>query len=68
VSQQAPDLPARFRVLLLGEASARPSGLDRELASAGFQLLEQDDPGSCPDADVILITCRIWRMHRLPSG
>jgi len=56
VSEQAPELPTRFRVLLLGEASARPIGLERELARAGFQLVEQEDPAGYSDPDAILIT------------
>ena len=56
MSERAPELPARLRVLLQGEASARPNGLDRELTRAGFQVLEQEDPASSPDADAILIT------------
>src|SRR5215213_5905245 len=56
VREQAPDLPTRFRVLLLGEASARPAGLERELARAGFQPVEQEDPAGSSDPDAILIT------------
>ena len=46
----------RPRVLLLGEAAARPEGLERALTRAGFQLLEQEDPAVRPASDAILIT------------
>ena len=48
--------PNRPRVLLLGEAAARPEGLERALTRAGFQLLEQEDPAVRPASDAILIT------------
>ena len=48
--------PKRPRVLLLGEAAARPEGLERALTRAGFQLLEQEDPAVRPASDAILIT------------
>ena len=48
--------PNRPRVLLLGEAAARPEGLERALTRAGFQLLEQEDPAVHPASDAILIT------------
>ena len=56
MSEQASELPTSFRVLLLGEASARPKGLERELTQAGFQLVEQENPEVCPAVDAILIT------------
>ena len=56
MNEQASDLTARPRVLLAGEASARPTGLERALTRAGFQLVEQEEPGTCPAADAILIT------------
>ena len=50
----------RLRVLLLGDALARPEGLERALARSGFRVHESDDPRAepPPDAapDVILIT------------
>jgi diguanylate cyclase (GGDEF)-like protein len=55
VTEQAPDLGTRPRILLLGEASARPSGLERALIRAGFQLVEQEDT-DVASADAILIT------------
>jgi diguanylate cyclase (GGDEF)-like protein len=56
VTEQAPEPAVRSRVLLLGEASARPEGLERALTRAGFQILEQEDSDTCPSADAILIT------------
>jgi diguanylate cyclase (GGDEF)-like protein len=43
-------------VLLLGDPSARPAGLERALTRGGFQLVEREDPSVDPDADAILIT------------
>jgi diguanylate cyclase (GGDEF)-like protein len=43
-------------VLLLGDPSARPPGLERALTRGGFQLVEREDPSVVPDADAILIT------------
>lgn len=52
--------PVPLRVLLLGDAAARPQGLERALARAGFQVTESDDPREAPDADaapdIVLIT------------
>jgi diguanylate cyclase (GGDEF)-like protein len=56
VTEQFPELPVRPRVLLLGDASLRPEGLERALSRAGFQPVEQEDSGSCPTADAVLIT------------
>jgi diguanylate cyclase (GGDEF)-like protein len=56
VSEQALNSPVLPRVLLLGEASARPSGLERALTRAGFQLIEQEDANSASDVDAVLIT------------
>jgi diguanylate cyclase (GGDEF)-like protein len=55
VSEHSPQA-RRPSVLLLGEAAARPEGLERALTGAGFQLIEQADPGAGPAADAILIT------------
>jgi diguanylate cyclase (GGDEF)-like protein len=46
------------RVLLVGDASARPEGLERALTGAGFHLVEQEDPHTCPELDAIVITLR----------
>jgi diguanylate cyclase (GGDEF)-like protein len=56
VTEQATELPVRPRLLLVGDASARPTGLERALTRAGFQLLERGEAGPCPAADAILIT------------
>jgi two-component system, cell cycle response regulator len=56
VSEQVVEQPTRPRVLLVGDASARPTGLERALTRAGFQLVEREDPGVCPEADAVLIT------------
>ena len=55
MSEQAPAQPAYPRVLLAGEASARPAGLERALAGAGFHLVERIS-GTCPAADALVIT------------
>jgi two-component system, cell cycle response regulator len=51
-------LPAsdRPRVLLIGDPSARPAGLERALTRAGFQLLEREDSSADPEADAVLLT------------
>jgi hypothetical protein len=54
VSQQATEA-ARPTVLLLGDASARPSGLERALTRAGFHLVERDSPELPADAVLISI-------------
>jgi diguanylate cyclase (GGDEF)-like protein len=56
VIEQAVAQPTRPRILLEGDASARPTGLERALTRAGFQLVEREDPGSAPAADAVLIT------------
>jgi two-component system, cell cycle response regulator len=56
VSEPAVEQPARPRVLLVGDASARPTGLERALTRAGFQLVEWEDSGASPEADAVLIT------------
>jgi len=48
--------PNRPRVLLLGDASARPAGLERALTRAGFLLVEREDAASDLQADAVLIT------------
>jgi diguanylate cyclase (GGDEF)-like protein len=55
VKQPATEEPVRPKVLLVGDASARPSGLERALTRAGLQLVEQE-PGTGPAADAILVT------------
>jgi diguanylate cyclase (GGDEF)-like protein len=56
VIEQAVEQPARPKILLVGDASARPTGLERALTRAGFQLVEQEDQGNAPEADAVLIT------------
>ncbi len=48
--------PSRPRVLLAGDASARPSGLERALTRAGFQVTEAPGPASEAPPDALLIT------------
>jgi diguanylate cyclase (GGDEF)-like protein len=56
VSSEAVDHADRPKVLLAGDASARPSGLERALTRAGFQLIEHEDNTPEPQADAVLIT------------
>ena len=62
----------RPRVLLLGEPSARPAGLERALTRAGFQLVEREDLSADAEADAILITLKNTSeealSHLLASG
>jgi diguanylate cyclase (GGDEF)-like protein len=56
VNQTAAENSARPTVLLAGDVSARPVGLERALTRAGFHVV--DEAGSYPrrDADAILVT------------
>jgi diguanylate cyclase (GGDEF)-like protein len=56
VSAEAVEHPARPKVLLVGDASARPTGLERALTRAGFQLVEREDAATDLRADAVLIT------------
>jgi two-component system cell cycle response regulator len=56
VSAEAVERPARPKVLLVGDASARPAGLERALSRAGFQLVEREGAATEPQADAVLIT------------
>ena len=47
---------AQPKVLLAGDASARPSGLERALTRAGFELIEREDNAAEPEADAVVIT------------
>ncbi len=47
---------ARPTVLLIGDPSARPAGLERALTRAGFQLLEREDSSVDPMVDAVLLT------------
>jgi diguanylate cyclase (GGDEF)-like protein len=55
VNQSATEESVRPKVLLVGDAFVRPSGLEQALSRAGFQLVEED-PDTGPQADAILIT------------
>ena len=44
------------RVLLAGDAAARPAGLERALTRAGFLLAEALPAAEAPEPDVILVT------------
>jgi diguanylate cyclase (GGDEF)-like protein len=50
------EYPTRPKVLLVGDASARPGGLERALTRAGFQLVEREDAAPDLEADAVLIT------------
>ncbi len=52
MTQQATE-PARPTVLLLGDAGARPSGLERALTRAGFHVVERESPEVSADAVLI---------------
>jgi diguanylate cyclase (GGDEF)-like protein len=56
VSAEAVERPTRPKVLLVGDASARPAGLERALSRAGFQLVEREGAATEPQADAVLIT------------
>ncbi|MEO8089868.1 MAG: diguanylate cyclase [Gemmatimonadales bacterium] len=56
---------ARPKVLLLGDPSARPTGLERALTRAGFQLVEPEDQSINPEADAILISVNDIDQKRL---
>jgi diguanylate cyclase (GGDEF)-like protein len=45
-------------VLLAGDPSARPSGLERALTRAGFQLVEREEGVPDPTADAVLVTLK----------
>ncbi|HET6778131.1 MAG TPA: diguanylate cyclase [Gemmatimonadales bacterium] len=55
MSEEAPARPIGPRVLLAGEASARPDGLERALTGAGFHLVERGSGAGIP-ADAVVIT------------
>jgi diguanylate cyclase (GGDEF)-like protein len=64
VSAEHVEHSARPKVLLAGDASARPSGLERALTRAGFELLEREDNAAEPEADAVVIT--LARMNGEP--
>lgn len=49
---------ARPRVLLVGDPSARPSGLERALTRASFQPVEWEPGGLSVEPDAVLITVK----------
>jgi diguanylate cyclase (GGDEF)-like protein len=67
LNEQVSSQPDRPKVLLLGDASARPEGLERALTRAGFQLIEREDAGTGPSADAVLITLPNIEDERLPE-
>lgn len=56
MSEETAGSPPRPRVLLVGDPSARPAGLERALTRAGFQLVERAEPGAAPRAEAVLVT------------
>ncbi len=52
-SQESSQRPT---VLLTGDPSARPVGLERALTRSGFHLVEREDSGVDPEADAVLLT------------
>jgi diguanylate cyclase (GGDEF)-like protein len=57
--------PGRARVHLAGDASARPTGLERALTRAGFQVTEGSGHSALLPPDAILITLPDVRDRRL---
>ena len=55
MNQPASKDSVRPTVLLLGDVSARPTGLEQALTRAGFQLVEQEN-GNAFQPDAILVT------------
>jgi diguanylate cyclase (GGDEF)-like protein len=49
-------MTAGHRVLLAGDASARPAGLERALTRAGFLLSETPSADGGPEPDAVLVT------------
>ena len=56
VNEETAGSAPRHRVLLAGDPSARPEGLERALTRAGFHLVEREGPGTTPPADAVLVT------------
>jgi diguanylate cyclase (GGDEF)-like protein len=56
VNQPAAENSARPTVLLAGNASARPAGLERALTRAGFHVIDEAASDQRPEADAILVT------------
>lgn len=51
-----PSSEPRLRILLQGLAGARPEGLERALARAGFGVIDVDRPNGGPRPDAVLVT------------
>jgi len=56
VNEQTLEQSSRPKVLLVGDASARPEGLERALTRAGFQLVEPEPQVVNPSVDAVLVT------------
>jgi GGDEF domain-containing protein len=56
------------RVLLAGDAAARPAGLERALTRAGFLLAEARPAGEKPEPDAILVTLTSASAARLRAA
>jgi GAF domain-containing protein len=56
------------RVLLAGDAAARPAGLERALTRAGFLLAEARPAGEGPEPDAILVTLTSATATRLRAA
>ncbi len=56
------------RVLLAGDAAARPAGLERALTRAGFLLAEARPAGEGPEPDAILVTLTSASAARLRAA
>ena len=56
------------RVLLAGDAAARPAGLERALTRAGFLLAEARPAGERPEPDAILVTLTSASAERLRAA
>ena len=65
---------AHARVLLIGDPSARPTGLERALTRAGLHLVESEDVSAALVADAVLITmkdidpARLAELLSCPAG
>jgi diguanylate cyclase (GGDEF)-like protein len=56
------------RVLLAGDAAARPAGLERALTRAGFLLTEARPAGEGPEPDAVLVTLTTASVERLRAA
>ena len=65
MNEQAPAHLARPKVMLVGDASARPEGLERALTRAGFQLIEGEDSATASPPDAVLVILSEVDQHPL---